>query len=133
MKAISIRQPWLAWIMMGLKIIETREHDRFKGLIGQRIALHAAQKYDMDAIELAWKYINKKRVLGRTTFLTRGAILCTVYIYDAKWLDSTYSEKALIDCSKRDKFGLFLTDIKIINPYICKGRQGIFNLDGGRK
>lgn len=48
MKAITIWQPWASLIMSGRKAIETRTHDRFKGLVGQRIAIHAGRRWDTD-------------------------------------------------------------------------------------
>lgn len=33
-KCISMWQPWAWWVMRGWKTIETRTHNRFKGLAG---------------------------------------------------------------------------------------------------
>lgn len=45
MKAITLWQPWASAIALGYKTIETRSWSAPKALIGQRIAIHAAQRY----------------------------------------------------------------------------------------
>ena len=46
MKAISLWQPWATFVTMKWKTIETRTHQWFNGLVGQRIAIHAAMNID---------------------------------------------------------------------------------------
>lgn len=43
-KAITLHQPWASLIALGVKKIETRSWPAPKGLIGQRIAIHAGSK-----------------------------------------------------------------------------------------
>ena len=46
---ISLWRPWCFWVMLGWKTIETRTHDRFANMMGKRIGIHAAQKWDDEA------------------------------------------------------------------------------------
>lgn len=54
MKCISLYQPWASAIAYGWKTIETRTHERFRGLVGERIGIHAGKKWDKHALEI-WK------------------------------------------------------------------------------
>jgi len=132
MKAISIHQPWASWIAMGWKTIETRTHSRFKNLVGERIAIHAAKKWDKKAIpKIAYPYLIKRWLWRFYNELdnARGEVLCTAYASAFGYLDKeSYSDNALCDCSE-GLYGLFLKDIKVLKtPLPWKGRQGIFHI-----
>lgn len=130
MKAISLWQPWAHWIAEGIKTIETRTHDRFKGLVGQRIAIHAAKRYDGHALVFAEEYLSKDAYckLAQAKVLM-GAIICTAIVSEARWLNPVYAPAALIEC-RSPRFGIFLEGIeKLEIPIPCKGRQGIFEVN----
>jgi len=134
MRAITIHQPWAYWIAVGYKTIETRLNDRFKGLVGERIDIHAGQKHDSNAHRFAFQFLPKENgpFLERKNYqlLMPGAIICTAFVESAKWLNGGHSESALIECKYTQRFGLFLTDIqKIKKPIFYKGRQGIFHIE----
>lgn len=136
MKAISLWQPWASWVMWGWKRIETRTHDRFVGLLRERIAIHAAKHFDKNAARLAWAYLTEerrrehaRRLLNRDRCFPEGAIICTAHVIDVRKLTPDESRFALIEC-KTPRIGLCLVAIEQIDPPIlCKGRQGIFNVD----
>ncbi len=137
MKAISLWGPWATWVCMKWKTIETRNHDRFKGLAGQRIVIHATQKIDSSAIinpylpsDLGPLQIEN---LWRFVPLCRGKLLCTATVKDAAWaheIENDHEElnrKAM--CGVSGKFLLFLEDIQPLRDRIpYRGRQGIFNV-----
>lgn len=140
MKAISLWSPWAQWVIMNWKGIETRYHQRFKGLTGQRIAIHAAKKLDKEALiqglldrEPALTALETENMI-RYVFMTRGTILGTVLVSDALWapnVDFTereeWNRKAMCDVS--GKFCLFMNEVKPLPravPFI--GRQGIFEV-----
>jgi len=121
------------------KTIETRGHARFKCLVGQRIAIHAAIKYDKAAVLALVKY-RQLGLLGIQNLCTyielnRGKILCTAVVSQAGW-GSIYSqlsdpeelEKQAM-CYIEGKYLLFLEGIRPVYPApVFRGRQGIFNV-----
>jgi len=141
MKAISLHQPWATLVALKLKTIETRRHDRFKGLWGERIAIHAANKFDN---KLYWRIVEAITTTGRTETQARniidssrlfsGKILCTAKVFNARWAPNVdfdmredWNKQAL--CEVAGKYCLFLGDIKTLkHPVPWKGRQGIFNV-----
>lgn len=138
MKAISLWQPWASWVANNWKTIETRDHDKFKNLVGQRIAIHAAQKVDHLAFQSRF-FIKKHTLAGLKGFMiemnrNRGHIICTCLVTDGEWAKTDcrhppgWDDAAMINTS--GKYLLFLNDIVKLNPPIaCRGRQGIFEVD----
>jgi len=143
MKAISLWQPWATWVSLGWKTIETREHDRFKSLIGQRIAIHAAIKVDEDALDSPFFASRAKSSLDMLNLLAfininRGRILCTCQVMDCQWHDPTsplpwgmsafqLNRRAM--CPTSGKFLIFLGErIPLVHRMPFRGRQGIFNV-----
>lgn len=138
MKAISVRQPWAIFTCMKWKTIETRTHDRFKSLVGRRIAIHGASQVD-DAGFLSEYFTMAKTALDLrniTTFalLRRGCLVCTAKVAAAEWAPDIHfdewedwSNRAMCDVS--GKYCLFLEDIEpIVGRVRFRGRQGIFNV-----
>jgi hypothetical protein len=124
MKVISLYQPWAAWVVTGQKTIETRGHDRFRGLVGERIAIHATKHFDEDAVAVAapWWPI---RVL-KLQALQRGAIIGFADVVDARWLHAADSAAALCPCHE-GRFGLILANAKVLDvPVKIVGHQGIW-------
>lgn len=137
MKAITLWQPWAMFVAMKWKSIETRKHARFKGLVGQRIAIHAAQKVNeagffneflpqMNALQI--------ENLVMTSFICRGRIICTAKVAEARWAPNVgfvereeWNKKAM--CEVAGKFCLFLEDIMPVrDKVLVRGRQGVFNV-----
>jgi hypothetical protein len=140
MKAISLYQPWASWIAEGIKTVETRKHDRFEVLVGQRIAIHAGKRIDRMAWALATKVVpdsvREKAFQVISQPLVHGAIICTAYVSKFSWIHWVGSDlsrvegMALIDCFDTFRSGLWLEDIHKLNiPILCKGHQGIFNVE----
>lgn len=77
MKALSLWQPWASFIAIGVKPFETRGWSPPVGLIGQRIAIHAAKKA-VDADNREWA----QRV-GVSGDLPLGAVVCTAVLRGA--------------------------------------------------
>lgn len=123
---ISLWQPWSNWVALGWKTIETRTHSRFRGLVGQRIGIHSALKWDEHALNAASPYLREDQILETESFLRLGgAVICTALVEDFRFLEPGDAPSALIEC---DTFrtGLFLRDVEVI-PLVCmRGRQGIW-------
>lgn len=141
MKAISLHQPWATCIAMKWKTIETRTHARFKSLVGQRIAIHAAKKvvpvtsFFCECLPLDGTPHDILKINNIVTLIEmcRGKIVCTVRVTRARWapnidfdLREEWNKRAM--CEVGGKFLLFLDDIEPINPIPYRGHQGIFNV-----
>ncbi|HUU40975.1 MAG TPA: hypothetical protein VMW42_08545 [Desulfatiglandales bacterium] len=134
MKAISLHQPWASCVALGLKTIETRNHDRFRRLQGKRIAIHAAKKIDINIlIDCVIKAIGKGKgeELASSTFADRGKIVCTAKVIDTGWaspgISVDFNKRAM--CETAGKFLLFLDEIEPLKePIPFRGRQGIFHV-----
>lgn len=139
MKAISLWQPWATFVTLKWKTIETRTHDRFKKLVGQRIAIHAAKTIDQNGILTLHKYreLNALDAQNLATYIVgnQGKILCTATIIQAEWAwfpvfrhrHEELEKQAM--CDIEDRHLLFLEDIKPVYPAMpFKGHQGIFNV-----
>lgn len=137
MKAITLWQPWAMFVAVGWKSIETRTHQRFKSLVGQRIAIHAAKKIDEASIfnnfvpdMNAPQVVEYRRMIDEC----KGQILCTATVADARWapnVDFVEREHWNITamCEVAGKFCLFLEDIKPLRSRVpFRGRQGIFDV-----
>lgn len=127
-----MHNPWAMWVMLGWKTIETREHDRFKTLVGHDIAIHATMKWDHAAYESALQsgglsYGQLKR--SEEFKSIRGVILGTTTVALFRRLTEEDSGDALIECRTR-RYGLFLRNpILLKTPIPCKGHQGIFRVE----
>jgi len=134
MRAITIWQPWASLIADGLKTIETRKHDRFKSLLGQQIAIHAAKSYSQHYLMALGNYVDTvtlfKYIPERLPF---GCVLATAEVVAHRELNDGDSSRALCSCATPPAFlgykiyGLFLEDIKKFDePIPAKGQQGIW-------
>jgi hypothetical protein len=125
---ISLWQPWASWVAWGWKTIETRTHNRFASLIGQRIGIHAAKTFDPRARNMAGGYLSdgQARSAGRSGDTYPRGIICTALVKDYRVLIPDDAPRALIEC-RTLRFGLFLEEVHKIDPPLrCKGRQGIW-------
>ncbi|MFN3341883.1 MAG: hypothetical protein ACK40M_04255, partial [Flavobacteriales bacterium] len=121
-----------SWIIIGLKTIETRTHDRFKILDGQRVLIHAGQKFDHRAIPNP--YLNSKgsqwNLPMKEHSYGKGRILGSAQL---KWigeLDDSHSEGALIDCGNTLRYGLqVLSFDPWPQPFPVAGAMGIWYFD----
>jgi hypothetical protein len=133
MEIITLWQPWASFIAEGWKTIETRTHDRFKNLKGRTIGIHAGMKWDKDWYALASPYMTleqRDKTFDMEDNYTRGKILC---IAEVKKFGCLFgpddSKKALIYCGFGNRHGLFLENIRLIEPYPAKGKQGIWHFN----
>lgn len=135
MKAISLWQPWAQWVSIGWKLIETRDHDRFKGLVNQRIAIHSAKKWDNNAFRIAGSRLKQSYqeiTLDRLRLL-EPAIVCTAFVKKSYWDNKVPEFLRLATegwalCPIDNKYLLIFTDIIAFKPIPWRGHQGIFNV-----
>lgn len=150
-KCITLHQPWASWIAWGLKTIETRTHDRFAGLVGQRIAIHAGRAFDEDSFEQAGyaqvlsgdtdgcdadrdaafeKLVNfnEKPAEKWQDVFPSGAVVCLATVTETRILTQADERAALCEC--KGLHGLFLSDVQVLaEPVPAKGKQGIWSID----
>lgn len=127
MRAITLWQPWASLIECGHKTIETRKHNRFKGLVGETIAIHAsARRTDEEAIFVVGQYLKGAPYNKLFTELPRGVVVCTARVVEARWLKPDDASNAL--CPTDGLFGLVLADIQSLGSEYpqAKGSQGIW-------
>lgn len=132
---ISLWQPWGQWVSLGWKPIETRTHARFKHLLGKRIGIHLALKWDKSAIETALPFLSEQQIRSTEGFLRiGGAVVCTAHVSEFRPLTRVDAKLALIEC-ETPRFGLVLRDIERIESAPMKGRQGVWyaDLEGATK
>ena len=135
MKCISMWNPWAMWVTLEWKPVETRFHSYFKSLVGQRIGIHAAMKWDREWERLAGPYLTEEQeylttINYREWKALGGHVISTVFVerFESS-LAPGDSKAALIDCSHGDRTGLFLKDIvRIMPPIRWQGSQGIFDV-----
>lgn len=130
---ISLWMPWAQWVIWGWKPIETRTHDRFESLPGKRTGIHAAKKWDRQAIHIARPYLTDDQFhetleLFRVHHHDAGKVLGTVFVHEHRRLDPDDAKAALIECDTI-RYGLILRDPqKLAVPFPVTGRQGIFHV-----
>lgn len=129
MPVITLYQPWATWIMREWKTIETRTHNRFAGLKGKRILIHAGQKTDCSRHVWGNDYLSGEQLLQAPEEMINGFILGSAFVYDSRELTPEDAPKALIECETQ-RFGLFLSEIHWCeNPIPEKGEMGIWYFD----
>jgi hypothetical protein len=127
---ISLWQPWASWVAWGWKPIETRTHARLQTLAGRRIVIHAAKRWDDNALRIASPYMSAERIAdAQRRHYARGAFVATVLVVDHRALVAADSPRALIDCETVKRFGLELSDVRELRPPIAgRGRQSVWQI-----
>lgn len=155
MKALTVRQPYAALIVAGMKTVETRS---WSATHRGRIAIHAGQVVD-DDVELAICDFTAKQLIP----MPIGAVIATARLVDVVPMYEVDTEhdrsgphiqtcsvngcvlhplyrdrdcewpldtQARFGTYKHGFFGWLLTDIEPIDPYFCSGQQGLWDLEG---
>lgn len=127
MPCISLWQPWAQWLALGWKVIETRTHNRFSCLNGKRIGIHASQKWDCRALEMAKPWLNEFQISKTKDMKPQPGMICTAFVWKYRRLDVRDEPGALIEC-ETDRYGLYLRDVESLVISGFNGKQGIFHL-----
>lgn len=124
---ISLWMPWANWVALTWKPIESREHNKFRSLVGKRVGIHASAKWDKTALQRADKYLTERQKLATRYFLrVGGAVICTAMCVETRELTKADEQGALIECESVQRHGLFFQDVQIIEAIPMKGKQGIW-------
>lgn len=146
MKALTIWQPWASLLACGAKQFETRSWaTSYRG----PIAIHAAKKDVSDVLRilpapLALKM--KKAVGAEWKELPTGAVIATaelVNVWSIAYHPGTYIPQLgdyLVPGKERDfgdwtlgRYAWEFSDMKLITPVPAKGKQGLWNWEGGQQ
>lgn len=124
---ITLHRPWAAWVIAGLKPIETRTHNRFKGLAGKVIAIHAGKTYDQSALGSAVAYCSLSRLTDAAMEFNEIGVLGLVKVVSVRALGVGDAHGALIECATVQRFGLFMSEVRAFpRAYDVPGHQGIW-------
>ena len=131
MKAITLHQPWASLIAFLLKPIETRTHDRFRGLVGQTIAIHAGLRvwpgwpngqYPPSVRHCGYEQLDEATIHAGTHL---GCVVCLVDVQAYRRLTDADSAAAL--CPADGLYGADLVNARRFRePIRATGRQGIW-------
>lgn len=135
MRGLSLWQPWCSFVVLGLRLIETRGR---RTHIRGRFAVHAAAKpqYRDELADLITRSGINPRQWGLDEELPLGALVGLATIEDCvpveekhpRLISMQYHENIFGNYSP-GRFAWLLKDVVAFkNPIPCKGRQGWFNL-----
>lgn len=134
MRCITTWRPWGMAMMVALKSIETRNHNRLRGLVGFRFAIHNSLKWDPNAKETMRPYL-PRLYMGCTLFdpdhplNAPGVVIGSVRAWRHSPLVRILENKMAL-CETAGKFGLFVrAPFQTLFPRVVKGHQGIWNYD----
>jgi len=134
---VTLIQPWATWIMLGWKTIESRTHNNFARLVGQRIGIHAGKKLIpyLQHIPSIHPYLSNDQYSEARSWHADnshplGAIIATAMVQSSRRLYPQDSKAALFTITEPGLYGLFLTDVRDIKPIWMSGKQGIWYYDG---
>lgn len=138
MKAISIRNPWAAWIVHRFKTVETRTHAQFSKHVGDFVAIHCSKampiSYLNESVRHAARYVAADKMDAWIQFCQThdfradlSCVLGTVQFQNHFWISrDDWNEEAL--CSARETYGLQFTPIKTFErPIPAKGALYMWN------
>lgn len=127
---ITLKQPWVSWVMKGLKLKESRIHTNFKTLEGKTFGIHSAMDYDKSDYVVKNPYLTQVQIDASFSYPT-GVILGTVHC--DKFLElngDRHEQEALIECRSIKRYGLNLITPKPFEKEIpCKGELAIWYFD----
>lgn len=120
MKALSIRQPWAALVVAGVKDVENRQ---WRTNVRGRILVHAGQSVDFGALDLPM-VAQAMCEIPVELLSRRGGIVGEVEITDCvAHYHSAWKE--------RDSWGFILANAKVLPFVACRGKLGFFEVEDG--
>ena len=142
-KTISLWQPYASLIAAGVKTIETRSWAPPKGLMGQRIAIHAAKAMETSDVRGRGRHDRISAALNDPEWdgnIPRGAVVCTAILDHAARVTGperngqvTVAGNQVVAVDEWGDFGpgrwlWFLRDVEPVDPPVpARGHQGFWN------
>lgn len=118
MKAISIRNPWAAWIIHGFKSVETRSHAQFSRHAGELLAIHCSKVMAADYFSYAMCHAIETVAIESELSLTKfnsehdfqadlGCVIGTALFTSHFWISDDLSDGDAL-CYASGTYGLQL-------------------------
>jgi hypothetical protein len=127
MKAITLWQPWASLVVYGYKTVEYRTHDRFRHLVGSRVAIHAGMQDDPAIAKIRERY---PQVDWQALLMPRGVVMGTAVVISVEPAQGVAQ-------AGQPLFAYKLKDVERYEAfYPAKGRQGVwgwFPPEGAKK
>ena len=114
MWALTVRQPWAALIVAGVKDVENRSWRAPERIIGARVYIHASDRRADDVADVPV-------VAGVDQ---RGVIVGSVVVVGCV-------ADAASDWARPDCWHWLLADAAVLDPITCRGHHGIWELPYG--
>lgn len=143
MKAVSLWQPWASLIACGAKQVETRSWPAPRGVVGRRIAIHAAKRRTeltmlrdpqfrraLDVRAARVRLIDGELPLG---FIVATAVLTECFRMDrARCADvrANQPDEYAFGHWEPGRFGWRLDAVEVVEPIAYRGAQGVFDVAG---
>lgn len=134
MKALTVRQPFPALIMAGLKTLESRTWDtKFRGellICAGKTAHSLFREYDVPAQRLVLDnyYAPKYYDVPKEFMLRDGQACCVVDVTDVRLM--TREDETLACCDwYPDAYVFVLENIRLVEPFEVRGRLNFFEVD----
>ena len=143
MKAISLWQPYASLIAAGVKTIETRGWAPPRGLVGERIAIHAAKAIETSDVRGRERHRLIAAALDDPEWdknVPRGAVVCTAVLDHTARVTGPEHDGQVTAAGTRwvrtDEWGdfgpgrwlWFLRDVEPMDPPVpARGHQGFWN------
>lgn len=127
MPAVTVWQPWASLLAERMKLIETRRHDRLKGLVGEWVAIHAGKAYDPEADDMMTPTA-RRWVLEHRWELPRGRVVAVGKAVAHRYLMvADDAEEAAAFFRPAGLYGLFFAPVlKLPAAVQATGHQGIW-------
>lgn len=114
MKVLSLHQPWATLVALGVKTIETRSWPAPDSVIGQRIAIHAAKRFDRDGWEAQLPGLSlpglaaaEWLLLASPKIAQRGVVVATAVVTDCIPILVDNDARLVSGATGTDNFGVF--------------------------
>ncbi|NQU42141.1 ASCH domain-containing protein [bacterium] len=126
MKALSVKQPWVAGIMTGKKTIETRTWSTdYRG----PLLICASKTFDLSALRAVADQVGKSVPEFRSTLApTLGKAVCVCNLVGCRPMTKEDEDLALC-YSEPWHFSWVLQDVFQIPSFAVRGQLGLFNVE----
>lgn len=123
MKCLSVKQPWAAMIVHGMKTVENRTWStKFRG----RFYIHASRTVDKHAMK-QWETLLAPKIMS--TAYSSGSIIGAVDIINVIDKDFPICEQSDATWWEQGSYGFVLRNPKLIQPHPYTGQLNFFDVN----
>ena len=132
MKAISLWQPWASLVAVGAKRYETRHWPAPDGLVGQRVAIHAAKRtselHRREEPRFMRALPSGELPLGALVATARLHVVVSITPQDVAAVFAQPSDEFWFGDWTPGRYAWALRDVHRIDPIPYRGSQGWFDV-----